>query len=269
MIDYTRSVTAYIPGKNPWTHRIRTFYDKAKTKKRTDGFAIMIKGKLELHGLVTTWHENGHLIKSDQYYKGVQTGTTSMFRIDGTLFGQVSYKNGLKHGYTANFDHDGKKLLNQTMWLNNIKRRDYIYFKENHSSTGKKIINEIIDYYDNKKIKQKSIFNKDFPTATHYIYYPSGNLHYVINEEKISTDKYKGPKKIDLSKKAYIWVLSGPLQIYYPDGILKMKLFYNNDGRENRKLSEYYDSKGMPIHYINDVIAIPNYYEILNPLEIN
>ena len=263
MNTYSRTVTAYIPGKNPWTHRIRTFYDKKHTKKRTDGFAILIKGKLESHGAITTWHDNGHLIKIDNFCYGIQTGMTSMFRVDGTLFGQVTYKNGIKHGWTANYDKDGKTLLNQTMWLNNIRRRDYIY----HSDVGgKKLIKEIVDY-NNGKIVQKSAFDKDSSIATHQIFYENGIPHYIINEEKFITNNFKGSKVKQPSNKK-IWALSGPLEIYYPDGTLKVRLFYNK-GREDIMLRKEYNSSGKPMAYTKPMMfKIPNYTDILKPIQL-
>ncbi len=267
MTTYYKRVTAYVPGKHPWTHRIRTFYDKECTKRRTDEFAIILNGKLESHGLVTTWHENGHLIKTDQFYKGIQTGTTSMFRVDGTLFGQITYKNGLKHGWTANYDHTGKQLLNQTQWINNIRRRDYIYYKDAIGPTGKKIIKEIIDY-DSNKIKQKSYFDISQTSATHHIFYENGNPHFIINEEKISADKYNGRKNKD-NKTKKAWVLSGPLEIYYPDGILKMRMLYNC-GREDTMLRKQYDCNGKQLFcHKSQLFNIPNYTSILKPLDIN
>jgi len=152
------------------------FFYYSSGKKKSEG---EFKNGINI-GRWIYYFENG-LVESEGYYsiKGKQDSLWKEYYINGSLYEEINYFEGLYNGLYRAFDDSGRVII-QGNYIDNYEEGEWFYingsFSENGSYVSGQKVGEWRSYYNQKQLIFKGEFQNGLPVGKHIFWYNSGNL---------------------------------------------------------------------------------------------
>lgn len=191
------------------------------------------------HGEAREYDNTGKLITINQFFNNYLTEKQTINRLqnnipvgvwrdynaNGTIKAEKNYKNGDLHGYSNEYDENGKlisrQLFNEGKILN-LAKEDTLDIKE------------VITWFDNKKVKTRTYFKDNIPVGIHREYDLNGNVIKAFIYDNNGKLTGTGIIRDDGSRE-------GKFTYFYNSGLVKSEGEYFNN-RQNGKWNFYYES---------------------------
>lgn len=204
------------------------------------------EGKNKKHGAVWTYHENGALMRTEMWDKGVKTGKQRTFSDEGLQLEECSYRSNLLDGSCFCYFPSGR-VREHVEYVEGIRQGSHELFFEDGTKQYEAqyhkglLIGRSMEWWESGIVKK-------------VCFWTNGLLHTVHDHAALSC--YNTAGKLVEQQHFVGGVAHGPHRRWHENGALEMTVHWNKGKKEG--FQEYYTNEGVHSGHREFVDGLPS-----------